>query len=84
MCGGCPINLVQALLPHIMLRGHVNPKVLALLKKVTDFGYPRACRFRKHQIENKLWLLPLPNFFKMAKIGKNFGYFHVFLSRGTR
>jgi hypothetical protein len=39
--------------------GHVDPKVLSLLK-----GYPRACRFRKHQIENRLWLLPLPTFFK--------------------
>jgi hypothetical protein len=26
---------------------------------VTDFGYPRACRFRKTLIENRLWLLPL-------------------------
>jgi hypothetical protein len=31
--------------------GLVNPKVRAI-KKVTEFGYPRACRFRKHQIEN--------------------------------
>jgi hypothetical protein len=34
--------------------GHVDPKVLA-----------RACRFIKHQIENRLWLLLLPTFFKM-------------------
>jgi hypothetical protein len=27
----------------------VNPKVIAK-KHVTDFRYPRACRFRKHQI----------------------------------
>jgi hypothetical protein len=31
---------------------------------VTIFGYPRACRFRKHQFENRSWLLPLPTFFK--------------------
>jgi hypothetical protein len=24
-------------------------------KTVTDFRYPRACRFRKYQIENRLW-----------------------------
>jgi hypothetical protein len=45
---------------------------------VTIFGYPRACRFRKHQFENRSWLLPLPTFFKkwfnsenIAKIGQN-------------
>jgi hypothetical protein len=27
---------------------------------VTDFGYPRACRFRKHQILNRSPELPLP------------------------
>jgi hypothetical protein len=32
--------------PHIMLRD------LLALKCVTDFGYPRACRFRIYQIEN--------------------------------
>jgi hypothetical protein len=31
---------------------------------VTDFRYPRACRFRKYQIENRLWELPRPTFFK--------------------
>jgi hypothetical protein len=43
--------------------GLVNPKVRAN-KKVTDFGYPRACRFRKHQIENRSPDLHLPTFFK--------------------
>jgi hypothetical protein len=33
-------------------------------KKVTDFGYPRACRFRKHQILNRSSELALPTFFK--------------------
>jgi hypothetical protein len=33
-------------------------------KTVTDFRYPRACRFRKYQIENRLWKLPRPNFSK--------------------
>jgi hypothetical protein len=41
--------------------GFVNPKVRAL-KKVTDFGYPRACRFRKHQILNRSPEVPLPTF----------------------
>jgi hypothetical protein len=31
---------------------------------VTIFGYPRACRFRKYQFENRSWELPLPTFFK--------------------
>jgi hypothetical protein len=48
--------------PH-HAEGLVNPKVLAQ-KKVTDFGYPRACRFRKYQIENKFPSLALPTFFK--------------------
>jgi hypothetical protein len=41
-----------------------NPKVRAQ-KKVTHFGYPRAYRFRKHQIENRFPELALPTFFKM-------------------
>jgi hypothetical protein len=44
-------------------------------KKVTAFGYPRACRLRKHQIENRSPDLPLPTkrdlkCIKLAKIGK--------------
>jgi hypothetical protein len=35
-----------------------DPKVRA--KKVTYFGYPRACRFRKPQIKNRSPDLPLP------------------------
>jgi hypothetical protein len=30
------------------------------LKKVTDSGYPRACRFRKHQILNRSPEVPIP------------------------
>jgi hypothetical protein len=41
--------------------GLVDPKVLA---KKTDFGYPRACRFRKYQKINRSSSLPLPTFFK--------------------
>jgi hypothetical protein len=33
-------------------------------KKVSDFGYPRACRFRKHQIENMFPELAVPTFSK--------------------
>jgi hypothetical protein len=29
---------------------------------LSDFRYPRACRFRKYQIENRLWQLPLSTF----------------------
>jgi hypothetical protein len=43
--------------------GLVNPKVRAQ-QKDTDFGYPRACRFRKHQIENGFLELCQPTFFK--------------------
>jgi hypothetical protein len=43
--------------------GLVNPKVRAQ-KKVTDFGYPRAFRFRKHQNENRFPELILPTIFK--------------------
>jgi hypothetical protein len=62
--------------PH-HAEGIVNPKVRAQ-EKVTDFGYPRACRFRKHQILNRSPELPLPTlkkrdfyFINVAKIGKN-------------
>jgi hypothetical protein len=41
--------------------GLVNPKVRG---QKTDLGYPRASRFRKYQIENRLWEIPLPTFFK--------------------
>jgi hypothetical protein len=42
----CPIIL------HIMLRDLLTQKCVHKIK-VTDFGYPRACRFRKYQIENR-------------------------------
>jgi hypothetical protein len=46
--------------------GLVNPKVREPANAiVTIFGYPRACRFRKYQFENRSWELPLPTFFKM-------------------
>jgi hypothetical protein len=48
--------------PH-QAEGLINPKVLAK-KAVTDFGYPRACRIRKYQID-RLGQLPTPIFFKM-------------------
>jgi hypothetical protein len=48
--------------PH-HAEGLANPKVLAQ-KKVTDFGYPRACRFRKYQNLNRSPGLLLPTFFK--------------------
>jgi hypothetical protein len=37
---------------------------LAYSKTVTGFRYPRACRIRKLKIENRLWELSLPTFFK--------------------
>jgi hypothetical protein len=39
-------------------------QILTYKKTVTGFRYPRACRIRIYQIENKLWKLPLPTFFK--------------------
>jgi hypothetical protein len=42
--------------------GLVDPNLMKK-KMVTDFGYPRACRFRIYQI-NRLSELPLPTFFK--------------------
>jgi hypothetical protein len=41
-------SLLGGAAPH-HAEGLVNPKVRAQ-KKVTDFGYPRACGIRKHQI----------------------------------
>jgi hypothetical protein len=63
---------------HIMLRDLLRQKSVQKIL-VTDFGYPRACRFRKHQILNRSPELPLPTFLKkrdfyfinVAKIGKN-------------
>jgi hypothetical protein len=48
-------------------------------KTVTGCRYPRACRFRKYQFENRSWL-------KLAKIDRfsNFlGLFSRFSGRGT-
>jgi hypothetical protein len=60
---------------------------------VTDFGYPRACRFRKYQNLNRSPALVLPTFFKtwfkFIKCGQNwpifelFGNFLHFSCRGT-
>jgi hypothetical protein len=49
--------------PSHHAEGLVDPKVLAK-KTVTDFGYPRACRFRKDKKINRSSSLPLPTFFK--------------------
>jgi hypothetical protein len=38
---------------HIMLRDELTQK-FSHFDKITVFGYPRACRFRKHHIENRL------------------------------
>jgi hypothetical protein len=43
--------------------GLVGPN-LRYKKTVTGFRYPRACRFRKYQFENRSWEFPLPTFFK--------------------
>jgi hypothetical protein len=53
--------------PH-HAEGLVDPKVSAQ-KKATDFGYPRACIFRKYQIENRFLgappkVAPPTNFFQ--------------------
>jgi hypothetical protein len=46
---------------HIMMRDLLTQDEQ---KTVTGFRYPRACRFRKYQFENRSWELPLPTFFK--------------------
>jgi hypothetical protein len=46
---------------HIMLRDLLTQKCVQKIL-VTDFGCPRACRFRKHQILNRSPELPLPTF----------------------
>jgi hypothetical protein len=43
--------------------GRVDPNT-QYKKTVTGFKYPRACRFRNYQIENRSWELRLPTFFK--------------------
>jgi hypothetical protein len=48
---------------HITLRDLLTQKCMHK-KKVADFGYPRACRFRKNQILNRSPELGLPTFFK--------------------
>jgi hypothetical protein len=59
-------------------------------KTVTGFRYPRACRFRKYQFENRSWELPLPTFFKtffllhklwlkLAKLTKNEIFLNVII-----
>jgi hypothetical protein len=48
---------------HIMLRDLLTQKCVQKFL-VTDFGYPRACRFRKYQIENRSLALVLPIFSK--------------------
>jgi ribosomal protein L37E len=37
---------------HIMLRDELT-QMTSQKKSVTDFGYPRACRIRKYQFENR-------------------------------
>jgi hypothetical protein len=63
---------------HIMLRDLLTQKCLQKFL-VTNFGYPRACRFRKHQIlkiGRRSYLYQLFKnrdfyFINVAKIGKN-------------
>jgi hypothetical protein len=51
------------LTPHIMLRDELTQMTSQKIS-VTDFRYPRACRIRKYQFENRQWELPLPTFLK--------------------
>jgi hypothetical protein len=57
---GTRINKQQT---NIMLRDELTQMTLQK-KSITDFRYPRACRIRKYQFENRSWELPLPTFFK--------------------
>jgi hypothetical protein len=38
--------------PHIMLRDELT-QMTSQKKSVTDFRYPRPCRIRKYQFENR-------------------------------
>jgi hypothetical protein len=49
--------------PSHHAEGRVDPNT-QYKKTVTGFEYPRACRFRKYQIENRSWELRQPTFFK--------------------
>jgi hypothetical protein len=77
---------------HIMLRDLLTQKCSQTFL-VTDFRYPRACRFRKYQNLNRSPGLSLPTFFKtwfllhkmwlkLAKIGKNW-IFQFFLKKSN-
>jgi hypothetical protein len=48
---------------HIMLRDELTQK-FSHFDKITVFGYPRACKFRKPHQTNQFWSLRLPPFFK--------------------
>jgi hypothetical protein len=47
----------------------------AYKKKVTEFGYFRACRLRKYQIENRLPNLDSTNFFQNVSKTR----YHIFV-----
>jgi hypothetical protein len=49
---------------HIMLRDELTQK-FSHFDKITVFGYPRTCKFRKPHQTNQFWSLRLPTFFKM-------------------
>jgi hypothetical protein len=76
---------------HIMLRDLLTQK-WGQTFLITDFGYPRPCRFRKYQNLNRSPALVVPTFFKMwfkfiicgqngpnlDKIGQNWPIFELF------
>jgi hypothetical protein len=60
-CQNCSSALLWA---HIMLRDELTQK-FSHFNKITVFGYPRACRFRKYQFENRSIMgAPSTNFFQ--------------------
>jgi hypothetical protein len=59
---------------HIMLRDLLTQKCVQFFF-VSDFGYPRACRFRKHQILNRSPELNCSNVFHDLKNVKIAGQF---------
>jgi hypothetical protein len=50
---------IRSNMTHITLRDLLTQKCVHK-KTVTDFRYPRACRFRKHQFKNRSPELALP------------------------
>jgi hypothetical protein len=59
-------NIIYKKVKHLMMSIYVHAEGQRYKKTVTGFRYPRACRFRKYQFENRSWVMGAPstNFFQ--------------------